>query len=62
MQRPQSSVVGPSGWQWPIGEEGQTLVEYGLLLALIAVVCVTAITGTGVFVTGLFTNGITPFP
>ncbi len=44
------------------GEEGQTLVEYGLLLALIAVVCVTAITGTGVFVTGLFTNGITPFP
>ncbi len=55
MQRPQSSVVGPSGWQWPIGEEGQTLVEYGLLLALIAVVCVGAITAMGTSVSGMLT-------
>ncbi len=28
-------------------EEGQGLVEYGLILALIAVVCVTALTALG---------------
>lgn len=28
-------------------EEGQGLVEYGLIVALIAVVCVTALTGLG---------------
>jgi pilus assembly protein Flp/PilA len=36
-------------------EEGQGLVEYGLLLFLIAVVCVTAITGVGTKVNSVFT-------
>lgn len=31
----------------PQDEEGQGLVEYGLILALIAVVCVTALTALG---------------
>lgn len=34
-------------------EEGQALVEYGLILALIAVVCVGALTALGVGVEGL---------
>ena len=29
------------------GEEGQGLAEYGLILALIAVVCIAALTGLG---------------
>src|SRR5919199_1674497 len=36
--------------------EGQTLVEYGLLLALIAVVCVVAVTALGGTVNGIFTK------
>lgn len=28
-------------------EEGATMVEYGLMLALIAVVCITAVTAIG---------------
>jgi len=43
-------------------DEGQTLVEYGLLLALIALVCVGAIAALGLTITALFTNGLTPFP
>jgi len=34
-------------------EEGQALVEYGLILALIAVVCVGALTALGLGVEGL---------
>jgi pilus assembly protein Flp/PilA len=33
-------------------EEGQALAEYGLILALIAVVCVLALTGLGTAVQG----------
>ena len=33
-------------------EEGQGLVEYGLILALIAVVCVAALTALGTNVSG----------
>ena len=36
--------------------EGQTLVEYGLLLALIAVVCVVAVTALGTTVNSIFTG------
>ena len=35
-------------------EEGATLVEYGLLVALIAVVCIAAITALGTGVSGMF--------
>ena len=36
-------------------EEGATLVEYGLLVALIAVACIGAITAVGTDISGLFT-------
>ncbi len=35
-------------------EEGQDLVEYALLLGLIALVCVAAVTATGTKVSALF--------
>jgi pilus assembly protein Flp/PilA len=37
-------------------EEGATLAEYGLLLALIAVVCIAAITLLGSKISSMFTN------
>ena len=37
-------------------EEGAALVEYGLLVGLIALVCVTAVTNLGSTVKTLFTN------
>ena len=37
-------------------EKGQTLAEYGLILALIAVVAVTAVTLLGTNVVSVFTN------
>jgi pilus assembly protein Flp/PilA len=37
-------------------EEGATLAEYGLLLALIAVVCITAIATLGTQIKTMFTN------
>jgi len=37
-------------------EEGASLVEYGLLVALIAVVCIGAITALGTSISGLFTG------
>ena len=36
-------------------EEGATLAEYGLLLALIAVVCLAAITTLGTKISSMFT-------
>jgi pilus assembly protein Flp/PilA len=38
-------------------EEGASLVEYGLLVALIAVVCIAGITALGGSINGLF-NGL----
>ena len=38
------------------GEEGATLAEYGLLLALIAVVCLGAISLLGTTISGMFTS------
>jgi pilus assembly protein Flp/PilA len=37
-------------------EEGQALVEYGLILALIAVVCVVALTALGVNISAKLTD------
>jgi pilus assembly protein Flp/PilA len=37
-------------------EEGATLAEYGLLLALIAVVCIAAITALGTQISTLLAN------
>jgi pilus assembly protein Flp/PilA len=37
-------------------EEGASLVEYGLLLALIAVVCIGAISTLGTSIKGMFTG------
>jgi pilus assembly protein Flp/PilA len=38
------------------GEEGATMVEYGLMLALIAVICLTAVTTVGTGAKGMFTS------
>ena len=35
-------------------DEGQDLLEYALLVALIAIVCVTAVTSAGTTVQGIF--------
>jgi pilus assembly protein Flp/PilA len=35
-------------------EDGATMVEYGLMVALIAVVCLVAVTALGVNVAGIF--------
>ena len=37
-------------------EEGASLVEYGLLLSLVAVVCIVAITTLGTSISTMFTN------
>lgn len=37
-------------------ERGQTLVEYGLLLALVAVIVIVALVFLGPIVSGLFNN------
>ena len=37
-------------------EDGATMVEYGLMVALIAVVCLLAVTALGVNIRGVFTQ------
>jgi pilus assembly protein Flp/PilA len=37
-------------------EEGATMVEYGLMLALIAVVCIAAVTVVGTKASGIFST------
>ena len=37
-------------------EDGATMVEYGLMVALIAVVCITAITTIGTNLNSVFTD------
>ena len=39
-----------------VREEGATMVEYGLMVALIAVVCLVAVTALGVNIKGVFTQ------
>ena len=38
------------------GEEGATMVEYGLMVALIAVVCITAVALIGTKASTMFTS------
>ena len=38
------------------GEEGQTMVEYSIVAALIAVVAMVAVQALGVGITGVFNN------
>ena len=38
------------------GEEGATMVEYGLMLALIAIVCIAAVALIGTSASALFTT------
>jgi pilus assembly protein Flp/PilA len=42
------------------GDDGATMVEYGLMLALIATVCVTAVALIGTNANGMF-NAIAPY-
>jgi pilus assembly protein Flp/PilA len=37
-------------------EEGATMVEYGLMIALIAAVCIVAVTAIGTKLSTVFTN------
>jgi pilus assembly protein Flp/PilA len=41
---------------WATREEGATAVEYGLMVALIAVVIIVAVTALGGKLSGLFTS------
>jgi pilus assembly protein Flp/PilA len=43
-------------------EKGQALVEYGLLLALIAVVCITIVTTLGTRIEGVFDDIVDALP
>jgi len=38
------------------GEEGAAMVEYGLMLALIAVVCIAAVTAVGTKTSTMFSS------
>ena len=40
-------------------EEGASLVEYGLLVGLIAVVCIAAVTALGTTISGYFRDIVT---
>lgn len=37
-------------------EEGATMVEYGLMLALIAIICLVAVTAVGTNASGIFST------
>lgn len=43
-------------------EEGATMVEYGLMVALIAVACIVAVTALGGSLSGMFDNVRTNIP
>lgn len=42
-------------------EEGATMVEYGLMVALIAVVCITSVQLLGTSIAGIFDQMVTAF-
>jgi len=39
-----------------VAQEGATMIEYGLMLALIAVVCLVAVTQVGTGANGMYTS------
>jgi Flp pilus assembly pilin Flp len=43
------------------GEAGQTLAEFSLLLALVAILCIVVVTAIGVAVVGFFTGFLPAF-
>ena len=43
-------------------EEGATMVEYALMLALIAIVCIGAVTAIGTKASSTFTNAASKLP
>jgi Flp pilus assembly pilin Flp len=46
---------GVAKWiTWARADDGQTLVEYSLILLLMALVCITALTSIGQVVTSMF--------
>ena len=54
-------LIATIAWQTLSGvrgktEEGQTMIEYGLIVGLIAVVAILVLSNVGVNVTGLFTT------
>jgi len=56
-----SKVIDRAKWLYA-DEEGATMVEYALLLALIAVVSILIITSLGSKVKGTFTSANTAMP
>ena len=40
--------------KFAVQEEGATMVEYGLMVALIAVVCIATVTALGLSIDGMF--------
>ena len=55
------SFMETAKWLWA-DEEGATMVEYALLLALIAVVSIAIITTLGTKVQGTYTKASTAIP
>lgn len=53
----QSSVCGALNTRQSVAsEEGQALTEFGLILALITVVCIAALTALGIAVGAFYTD------
>jgi pilus assembly protein Flp/PilA len=42
--------------RFAVAEDGATMIEYGLMLALIAIVCLTAVTTVGTSAKGMYTS------
>ena len=49
-------MFGHRAWNFLASEEGPTAVEYAVMLALIVVVCLTAISAVGTKAKGTFTK------
>src|SRR5690242_21027167 len=56
IRRPPRSTLFPYTTLFRSKEEGATMIEYGLMLALIAAVCVGAVKALGSAASGMFTR------